>query len=440
MAYWLVATLAAGLAVAAGWLYLLNATPVVLTWGPDRTLTLPLGAVVLAAFAAGMLLVGLVALAGALARRWRGLRARRQARRAARHEATTVRAQELVWTGEYAQARAELLRRPAELTSDRTRVALLAEAHLHEGDPAAARRVIDEALPRLGADPDPHLLDLLATAAHETGDLRAATDALARAHQIRPGSPRLLRRLRDLHVAAGDWTAAVVVQQELLLGLRAPAALAAEERVMRGLRYEAARAESDDRLAAKRLAALAAEAPEFTAAWVAAGDRWVAAGRPAVARRTWLRGLRRHPQPVLLERLERHHDALGVPDRMGRAYRALRRKQPDDALIALYHVRWLLRREALDEAARELATLPEAARDGAAATTLAGELARRRGDTAAATAAWARAMGPDLGFTTPLTCVKCGHSAEQWAGTCTRCGEWNTLRAAVQNSLETRSV
>lgn len=440
MAYWLVATLAAGLAVVAGWLYLLNATPVVLTWGPDRTLTVPLGAVVLAAFAAGMLLVALVTLSGALARRWRGYRARRQARREARRQATTVRAQELVWTGEYAQARAELLRRPAELTSDRTRVALLAEAHLNEGDPAAARRAIEDALPRLGPDPDPHLLDLLATAAHETGDLRAAADALERARTVRPGSPRLLRRLRDLHVAAGDWTAAVVVQQELLLGLRAPTALAAEERVMRGLRYEAARVEPDDRLAAKRLAALGAEAPDFTAAWVLAGDRWLAAGRPAVARRTWLRGMRRHPQPILLDRLERHHDALGVADRMGRVYRALRRHHPDDALLAVYHVRWLLRRDALDEAARALETLPEAARDTAVASTLAGELARRRGDTTAATAAWARAMGPDLGFATPLTCAKCGRASEQWAGTCTRCGEWNTLRAAVQNSLETRSV
>ncbi|MCW5893593.1 MAG: DUF1049 domain-containing protein [bacterium] len=439
MAYWLVATLAAGLAVAAGWLYLLNATPVVLTWGPERTLTLPLGAVVLAAFAVGALVVGLVALAGALARRWRAVRARRQARRAARREAATARAQELVWTGEYAQARSELLRRPDELAADRTRVGLLAEAHLHESDPAAARRVLEDAQAR--HEPDAHLLDLLATAAQESGDLRGAAEALERARRLRPGSPRLLRRLRELRVASGDFTGAVVAQQELLLGLRAPAALAAEERVMRGLRYEAACAESDERSAAKRLAAIAGETPDFTPAWVAAGDRWLAAGRPAVARRTWLRGLRRYPQAVLLERLERHDDALGVPDRMGSVYRALRRHHPDDATTALFHVRWLLRRDALDEAARALETLPPGAQDTPAAAILAGELARRRGDTAAATTAWARALGPDLGFFAPLTCARCGHSTTQWAGTCTRCGEWNTLRAAVvQNSLETRSV
>lgn len=439
MAYWLVATLAAGLAVVAGWLYLLNAAPVVLAWGPDRTWTLPLGAVVLGAFAAGAGVVGLAALTAALARRWRAARARRQARRVARRDAATARAQELVWTGEYAQARAELLRRPEELAADRMRVALLAETHLHEGDPTAARHVLEEAQAR--HEPDVHLLDLLATAAQESGDLRAAADALERARALRPGSPRLLRRLRDVRIASGDFTGAVIAQQELLLGLRAPAALAAEERVMRGLRYEAACAEPDDRSAARRLAAIASEAPDFTAAWIAAGDRWIAAGRPAVARRTWLRGLRRHPQPALLERVERHDDALGLTDGMRRVYRALRRHHPDDAATALFHVRWLLRRDALDEASQGLESLPATARGTPAAAILAGEIARRRGDTAAATAAWARALGPDLGFFAPLTCARCGHSTSEWAGTCTRCGEWNTLRAAVvQNSLETRSV
>jgi lipopolysaccharide biosynthesis regulator YciM/uncharacterized integral membrane protein len=438
MAYWLVATLAAGVAVVAGWLYLLNATPVALTWGPGRTWMVPLGAVVLAAFAAGATVVGLAALAGAMARRWRAARARRAARREARRQAVTARAQELLWTGEYAKARAELLRRPAELAADRTRLALLAETHLHEGDPAAARRVLEDA--QAQHEPDPHLLDLLATAAQESGDVHAAAEALEQARRAQPRSPRLLRRLRDLRVASGDYTAAVIVQQELLLGLRAPAALAAEERVLRGLRYEAACAEPDDRAAAKRLAAIAAEAPDFTAAWIAAGDRWIAAGRPTVARRIWLKGLRRHPRPALLERLERHYDAIGMPDRMVAAYRALRQQHPGDALVALFQVRYLLRRDALDDATRALETLPATVRDTPAAAILAGELARKRGDTAAATAAWARAMGPDLGFFAPLTCEKCGTTTAQWVGTCTTCGEWNTLRAAVQNSLETRSV
>ena len=113
---------------------------------------------------------------------------------------------------------------------------------------------------------------LLAEAAERTGDLRAAADALERARAVHPESPRLARRLRDVHAAAGRWSEALVVQGEILLRVHDATTLVREERVLRGLRYQAALAEPEPRRAARLLVAIAREDPSFVPAWVSAGD------------------------------------------------------------------------------------------------------------------------------------------------------------------------
>src|SRR5207245_11272343 len=133
--------------------------------------------------------------------------------------------------------------------SDATRLALLAETHLNDDDPAAARKLLEEGLQEAG--PEPRLLVLLAEAAERTGDLRAAADALERARAVHPESPRLARRLRDVHAAAGRWSEALVVQGEILLRIHDAASLAREERALRGLRYQAALAEPELRRAGR---------------------------------------------------------------------------------------------------------------------------------------------------------------------------------------------
>src|SRR5262249_50290451 len=162
---------------------------------------------------------------------------------------------------------------------------LLAETYLHEGDPAAARRLLEESLVEVGHDP--RLLDVLADAAERVGDLRGAADALQRARLGQPDSPRLTRRLRALYIATGRRSGALALQGELLLRLREPAALAVEARILRALRYQAALAEGDPRRALRTLKTIAREAPGFVPASVAAGDLLVAAGRRFAARRAW---------------------------------------------------------------------------------------------------------------------------------------------------------
>src|SRR5207302_4403245 len=125
------------------------------------------------------------------------------------------------------QARTELLRGEGGAPADVPSLALLAETYLQEGDPAAARQVIDDGLMRVGFDP--RLLDFLAEACERTGDLRAAAEALERARLAQPESPPLAPRLRDVYDAAGRWPEAVSIQGQPLLRVRKPLGLAADQ-------------------------------------------------------------------------------------------------------------------------------------------------------------------------------------------------------------------
>jgi lipopolysaccharide biosynthesis regulator YciM len=228
------------------------------------------------------------------------------------------------------------------------------------------------------------------------------------------------------------------MQADILLRLRSPALLAPERERLVGLRYEASLAEPDDLRAARQLHGLAREAPEFVPAWVSAGDRYARAGRSFHARRAWKRGLRQRPAAVLLDRVEAHDSAAGQPARTTRLFRRVAVRYPGNAGVTLRLARQLLAHEALDEATGILDTDPMLAVPQADA--LRGELARARGDATAAAEGFARALGPDLGLTTPWRCNACTATAASWSARCSACGRWDTLRAASENAGASSSL
>lgn len=432
---WLVAVVTALVAVLAGYLLFLNPERVAIRLTPAWTVEAPLAGALLVAFAAGALLVGIAAAARASARGWRSWRDARRSAREARRAQATAHAQELVWAGDYAQARAELLRVGGDATAETQRATLLAETYLHEGNLPAARRVIEEALVRAGSDP--HLLDLLADVAERAGDLRGAADALERARKVQPASPRLARRLRDVYAAAERWADAMALQGEILLHVRDPDVLRAEERVLRGLRYEAALVEGEPRHAVRLLIALTREDPSFVPAWVSAGELLERAGRRMAARRAWERGARRQPATVLLERIESLNAADGRPERTARFLRRLRRRHPEDGPLLLFLARHLVLRGALDEASEVLGALPPALAGEPLVHGLWGEIHRRRGNHQLAADTFVRAFGGDFGTLAPFSCRVCRRSAERWSGYCRGCRRWDTWRSRLEAAAET---
>jgi predicted Zn-dependent protease len=430
MSRWIAALLAVALVIVAGYVLFLNPDPVVVRLTPERTVTWPLAGALLVSFALGGLVVGAVATVRAGARGWRSWRAERRARRQAREAAVTARAQELVWAGDYTQAREELLRGAGGVPSDATRIMLLAETHLHEGNPAAARQALEDGLVRVGLEP--HLLALLAEAAERLGDPRGAADALERARHAQPDSPRLARRLRDVYAAAGRFAEALAVQGDILLRVRDRDTLAHEEHALRGLRYQAALAEPEPRRAARLLLSLVREDPTFVPAWVGAGDGFVRAGRRFSARRAWERGTRHVPAVVLCERLERLNADDRKPERTTRLYRRLLRRHPQAQAVPLLFARHLIMQGALDQAGEVLSGLPAAVAGHPLVHVLWGELHRRRGDHTLSADTFTRAFGPELGLVAPYRCAACRRSAEVWAGFCDECRRWGTFEARAE--------
>jgi hypothetical protein len=163
---------------------------------------------------------------------------------------------------------------------------------------------------------------------------------------------------------------------------------------------------------------------------VTAGERYAESGRAFVARRTWVRGVRRRPAAVLLERIEAQDAAAGRPQRTTRLLRALHRRHAAELSVALRLARHLIAQGDLDEAAEILSGLPDG--PAALADGLRGELARARGDAGVAADAFARALGPELGLTAPWRCTACGAGTPRWAARCAACHRWDSLRAAAE--------
>jgi len=95
---WLIGIAALLVLVAVGWVAVFNAEPIVLHLGPTRTHTLPLAQALLVAFAAGAIVVGLVAGMQAGARSVRRWQARRRARHQTEKARAVAHARDLVWT------------------------------------------------------------------------------------------------------------------------------------------------------------------------------------------------------------------------------------------------------------------------------------------------------------------------------------------------------
>lgn len=405
-----------------GWIAWLNGSTVTVRLWSDHAVQMPLAAALLAAFGAGVVVVGLLALLGAIRRAWGRMRERRRARKAAKHAAQTARARELAWAGAPEQARATILRSERGAPAERDRIELVAQTYLVEDDLAGANELLVSGLERHPGDV--RLLDLLATVAERRDEPARAIELIRRARREDPTSPRLARRLRDLYVRTGRWRDALGLEDEIVAHLKTPEAALHEEEIRRGLRFEVARADEEPERGAKLLATLGRQHPDFLPAWVEAGERFLAAGKPAKARKVWERGAMQHPAPPLLDRLEALDASDGASERTTKLYRALVRQHPDDPWLRRRLVRHLLALGDTEAASQELDELDATAPENA---LLLGELLRRRGDHERAAASLSRALGPGLGLASGYRCTACSADADAWTARCRACGRWGTL-------------
>ena len=392
MGRWLTATVVLAGVLAAGAVAFFNrGDPLPIHLTPGRTIALPLGTALVLAFATGAALVALLALGGAVGRAWRSAR---------RHRAEG--------------------RREARLRRERQR----AETLLVSGDADAARARLADAVTAHGGDE--RLLELMAGAAEQSGDMDGAIAALEDARAARPESPLLARRLSLLYAAARRWDDALALEARVASSARTPRTTAADAERIAGLRFEAAVADPDPAQGLRRLLALGREHPGFTPAWVVAGDRLQAARRTFRARRVYERGLRQRTASVLIERLAALDTGEGRPARTLRTLRGLGHGKVLDAALLTALVRQHLQRDALDEAEAALASWPDDSPATAALEALRGECCRRRGQAEQAAAHFGRAAAAYLDAPS-LRCRACGAPSAAWEPRCAACGRWDAI-------------
>jgi uncharacterized integral membrane protein len=333
MRYWLTAIAAAALAIAGGWLVLLNQGEVAVRIAPTLALAAPLGVALVVAFVVGAVAVGLLATSSAVSRSWRA----RQTRRRARLEARGREAIRVHDAGPAASAaRAELMRlqRAGARRIRSRRVALWPRRLLK-----AIRPPLAGARKKVRRHWRPQAARSVGPRAGGSATVRPRSTLGARCVPARARGGHA--RLRDQYAAESAGRPRRPCRRRLLRA-RTPAH-------RRGARSSSAprsrrSASGDPVRAARQLRGLAREAPDFIPAWVGAGDRYAQAGRSFAARRAWVRGLRRRAAAVLLDRIEAHDAAAGQPQRTTRLLRTLVRRHPADVGLALRLARHLLAR------------------------------------------------------------------------------------------------
>ena len=282
-----------------GSLVFMNADTVSVNLGGERTYTLRLGYVILLSAFAGVL--GTLFLEVLREGRWafRTWRVQREVRHAERRRQLRDEARHLALAGNYGRARTLLSKLTRGEEPSVVDLVDIADTHLAEGDPATARKLLDDGVKTFGNDP--LLLHARARACLETGDAAAAVAALERAVKTYPDSPLLHRTLRDALVAvdandrAADAQGRVVeldptnvVEKQRLLDLR----LAAANRL-------------EGRERTRALKALVAMAPAYIPGVLARIEDLEAGGHRRAALRLIDKTITRSSSPAFLDAADR---------------------------------------------------------------------------------------------------------------------------------------
>lgn len=407
-----------------------NPDRVAFRYAPDQVVQMPLGWLLLLAFAVGAgLVAGGFALreVGVSLAKWPARQRERKDRRVAELEEEGLRA---LWDGEVERARSLLSKAWRARPASGVAAMALAGAYVETGELDRARQALEEAVGRAPTDPD--LRTALAEILRRLERHEEAIRILETVRVQHPRAPRVLAALRDLYQERGQWTNAVEVQRIYLeVVSRTPRASEERDRLLQ-LQYQAAAEIEDVDRRRQALEDVVRADGVFVPALVSLGDALVASDRQADALRLWERAFRRTPRVIFVERLLEHH--ASTRDRQRDL--ALLRKHCDQMQgsagdsLRLLAARLFLQDDNAEAAAGELELLER--RDSPQGRRLWAEVYRKRGDVTAAyeeAAAVADALGASLdGY----YCIDCGMRFSAWTGYCARCRRWDTVRSNAE--------
>ncbi len=399
-----------------------------------RDMTLPVYAMVGLAFMAGLLLAILTRLRYT-AREWlRDFRARRRVKGSADVEQTYLQGVEAILNGQNERAlglfQAILERNPAH----RAALVKAGEVARALGRHEEAVRLHREA-ERLQPDDLRPLYGLVADyeAMGRPEQAREVLERIVAQHPRRPITA--YRKLRQIHMSAGDWERAAEIQEQIVRFVeQKPYAREAEARYTRGIQYECGMAlmkKGRYRDAIALLRRLTKDEPRFTPAWLQWGRAVERDGDIQEALSIWKQGFEATGSPAFLTAIEDHlldrespRQAIEILEELARTAR--RPLLPRFTLGCLF-----LRLEMIDEAQRQFEGIRAEAESLPVYHYYRGMVLERRGMGPAASAAFRTALERLALPRIEYECSVCQKRYARWADRCERCGEWDRVEVRL---------
>jgi lipopolysaccharide biosynthesis regulator YciM len=410
---------------AVAYLASLNTARVRVFLGAGGDWEIPLAALVVGAFLAGVVLALLLFLIRDLGRSLRLRGGAREASHADGLDELYLRGMEAQLSGqvtEAALAYEELLRRDPDRAQAHARLAELARGR---GD---FRGALVHDLHALRSEESPELVLAAAADYRRTGRPDEAAALLEGILSRRRHHPAALRALRDVRVEEGQWSRALEVQEQIVdLG----GGDGQEQVMLAGIQYELGRAlleEGQVQSAIGRFRQALRARADFTPATIALGDAHLKSGESREALRVWERAAETRPVLPLLARLERAYRAEGRPTRMIALYQEASARDPESLPLAFALGRVYFELAMLDEAAEQFQKVEVRAPDLPGLHAFLGTIFERHGQTSEAFEEYRRALMLGGALAWPYHCSACGAEHRTWVDRCPSCRSWNSLR------------
>ncbi len=268
----------------------------------------------------------------------------------------------------------------------------------------------------------------------QAGKIDRAIDILQKIIQKDEHNYTALTGLRDLYCEQGRWDKAYELQSKAVSLAKSKSVKLQETQVLLGLKYELAgnrAAQSRYPEAVKALKDIIKEDKSFLPAYIKLADIYELEHELTDAYQVLEKAYHKHPDPVLLKRLEEISLKHDDPQRAIKAYREGIKEQSQDFRIYLFLGMLYLKLEMLEEAKDQFDYL---LRQGKDSPLLHYELAgifERQADFKQSCSEYKRAFEAQERQLLRYTCAECGAQLPRWEGRCHHCGKWNSINWKV---------
>lgn len=383
-------------------------------YAPDKTITLPVGVLMLGAALAGMVVMFLLMLLREGRHAVHEWRVQRGIRSAERTASLRAEARNLSLAGDFARARTLFSKVMKMRDPDVADLIDYASTFALEGNAREAKRLLEHGQKDFGNDP--LLLVELAKTARLAGDDAAAISALERALAVYPRSSRLLSMLRDALMDGGAWARASEIQERIVqLKPNDPS----ERNRLWGARYEAAsRLSPPERMAA--LKAITVAQPDFAPAALERARTAAGTGDTRRSLRILEKAIRQRPRGVLFDEIESLCSA-DDPGRVAKLYAKSVESFPQLDGLRARAARYLITIGRGQEADDLLRGAPTGADTRGVLSAARGLLLEARSQLGAPGSAGTRRAEIREHL---WRCDACSTPADRWTARCARCGAW----------------